>query len=114
MQKNNMKNIVVLKNLPSNIVDEAIIILKANKNAKKLQYVDNNSNVEYGENRKTNDYVIREAESIISNYIAKIENNKRMKNRNLDLKKRFDRLKIYCICISIVLFLSIIKNITSG
>ena len=31
MQKNNVKNIVVLKNLPSNIVEEAIVILKSNK-----------------------------------------------------------------------------------
>ena len=31
MDISNMKNMVVLKNLPSNIVDEAIVILKNNQ-----------------------------------------------------------------------------------
>ena len=37
METSNMKNMVVLKNLPSNLVEEAIIILKSNKKVKKLQ-----------------------------------------------------------------------------
>ena len=37
METSNLKNMVVLKNLPSNIVDEAIIVLKANKKTKKLK-----------------------------------------------------------------------------
>ena len=40
METSNLKNMVVLKNLPSNIVDEAIIVLKTNKKAKKLQKID--------------------------------------------------------------------------
>ena len=39
METSNLKNMVVLKNLPSNIVDEAIIVLKANKKTKKLQKI---------------------------------------------------------------------------
>ena len=35
MDINNMKNVVVLKDLPSNIVDEAIILLKQNQKNKK-------------------------------------------------------------------------------
>ena len=30
MESSNLKNMVVLKNLPSNLIDEAIIILKGN------------------------------------------------------------------------------------
>ena len=41
METSNLKNMVVLKNLPSNIVDEAIIVLKANKKTKKLQKIEN-------------------------------------------------------------------------
>ena len=37
MSTENMKNMVVLKNLPSNIVDEAIVILKPNIKLKKLE-----------------------------------------------------------------------------
>ena len=36
MDTSNMKNIVVLKNLPSNIVEEAIVILKSNAKVKNI------------------------------------------------------------------------------
>ena len=39
METSNIKNMVVLKNLQSNIVDEAIIVLKPNKKAKKIQKI---------------------------------------------------------------------------
>ena len=48
MEVSNMKNIVVLKNLPSNIVEEAIIILKTNKEAKRLEYIEKNSKIIVG------------------------------------------------------------------
>ena len=41
MSTENMKNMVVLKNLPSNIVDEAIIILKPNVKVKSLDLAEN-------------------------------------------------------------------------
>ena len=34
MEANKMKNMIVLKNLPSNIVDEAFVILKPNSKIK--------------------------------------------------------------------------------
>ena len=40
MNISNMKNIIVLRNLPSNLVDEAIVVLKENKKVKKYQYAD--------------------------------------------------------------------------
>ena len=45
MQNSNMKNIVVLKNLPSNLVDEAIVILKSKKTAKRLEVIEKKSNI---------------------------------------------------------------------
>ena len=41
MNENKMKNMVVLKNLPSNIVEEAYVVLKPNKNYKNLQKQEN-------------------------------------------------------------------------
>ena len=41
MNSENMKNMVVLKDIPSNIVEEAIIILKPNVKIKSLDIVDN-------------------------------------------------------------------------
>ena len=37
MNSNQMKNMIVLKNLPSNLIDEAFIILKNNKKIKKYK-----------------------------------------------------------------------------
>ena len=41
MDISNMRNMVVLKNLPSNIVDEAIVILKTNKKIKRPEMAEN-------------------------------------------------------------------------
>ena len=74
METSNLKNMVVLKNLPSNIVDEAIIVLKANKKTKKLQKIENKKILENQENKKDKEYILKEAEMIVNNYISKIEN----------------------------------------
>ena len=39
-----MKNMVVLKNLPSNMVEEAIIIFKENQRVKEKELVEKNNN----------------------------------------------------------------------
>ena len=44
MESSKLKNMVVLRNLPSNIVDEAIIVLKTNKKVKKLQKIEKSKN----------------------------------------------------------------------
>lgn len=111
MEISNMKNIVVLKNLPSNIVDEAIVILKSNKNAKRLEYADKNTKAEFAESVNTKDYMVKEAELIISNYISKIENNKKSKTPNVGIEKKYKKLKVYSIFASLILLLCIIKSI---
>ena len=90
MQTSNLKNMVVLKNLPSNIVDEAIIILKPNKKIKKLEVVDKNRNIntEEAEN-KTETYILREAEMLVSNYISKLENKNNRKIKSKEKRKRW-------------------------
>ena len=104
MENSNMKNIVVLKNLPSNLVEEAIVILKSNKHAKKLQHIDKNAGTDYYENKNTKDYVIKEAESVIANYITKIEKNKNIKKVNTNIEFKYKKLKIYSIIASIIIF----------
>ena len=109
MPNNNLKNIVVLKNLPSNLIDEAIVILKSNKSAKKLEYVEKNT-TSFGEEKINNDdYIIKEAESVIENYISKIEKNKlnRMSKNNIEAK--YKKIKIYSIIVSLILFYYIIR-----
>ena len=111
MQTNNVKNIVVLKNLPSNMVEEAIIILKSNKYAKKLQIVEKNANKEI-EQKENNgkEYIIKEAEDLLASYINKIENNRYIEKPNKTLKEKYKRLKKYSIIITIFFAISFIIN----
>ena len=74
MEASKMKNMVVLKNLPSNIIDEAIIVLKTSKKVKKLQKVEKNKNSASSEKtKKDKDYIVKEAEMLVNSYISKIE-----------------------------------------
>ena len=40
MDKENIKNIIILKNLPSNLIDEAIMVIKDKKKTKDFNYSD--------------------------------------------------------------------------
>ena len=40
METGTMKNMIILKNLPSNLVEEAIVILKSSKKVKKLEKIE--------------------------------------------------------------------------
>ena len=108
MEVSNMKNIVVLKNLPSNLIEEAIVILKTNKEAKKLEYIEKNAKINEPNRKKTKEYMVREAESVISSYISKIEKTKSEKVSNISIEKKYKKLKVYSIIASIMLFLMMI------
>ena len=111
MQTNSVKNIVVLKNLPSNIMEEAIIILKSNKYAKKLQMVENNTNKELEKKEcDGKDYIIKEAENLLCNYINKIEVNKTIEKPSKTLEEKYQKLKKYSIIITIFFAISLIIN----
>lgn len=111
MQANSVKNIVILKDLPSNIVEEAIVILKSNKYAKKLQMIEKNNNKEL-EQKEGNgkEYIVKEAEALLSNYVSKIENNKIIDRPNKTLKEKYKKLKKYSIIVTILFAISFIIN----
>ena len=104
METSNLKNMVVLKNLPSNIVDEAIIVLKTNKKAKKLQKIEkNNKTTENEENKKDKEYILKEAEMIVNNYISKIENKENDKIIiSKDTDGKYKKLKKYAIATTLL------------
>lgn len=109
MKESNLKNIVVLKNLPSNLVEEAFVILKSNKNAKRLEKIEKNKKVQPSTaSEKNKDYVLREAEMIISNYLSKIENTKNRDNKKIQINKKYARLKKYSYISSAIIFLQTI------
>lgn len=106
MEDNKMKNIVVLKNLPSNIVEEAIVVLKGNK-IKLPEHIEKkqDSNNKVG----TKDYILKEAEMVISNYIANMENKKLVGTKNYKgIEKKYRRLQFVSIGLFIVAVVLII------
>lgn len=117
MDISSMKNMIVLKNLPSNIVEEAIVVLKKNKKIKKpelaqskLEDFKNNKNNK--EDKDSKDYIIKEAEIVISNYISKIENQDMKGKQELkQLERKYKKLKVCTIGVVIVTGVSIIFNI---
>lgn len=103
METSNLKNMIVLKNLPSNIVDEAIIVLKANKKTKKLQKIENKKILENQENKKDKEYILKEAEMIVNNYISKIENKENDKIIiSKDTDGKYKKLKKYAIATTLL------------
>lgn len=112
MDISNMKNIVILKNLPSNLVDEAIVILKQNKKIKKPELVDNkkqkfSSSKDESKNIQ-DDFIIKEAENVISDYISKVENQDLKGNKKYKkLEEKYKKLKIISMFLagtSVILF----------
>ena len=127
MDKENIKNIIILKNLPSNLIDEAIMVIKDKKKTKDFNYSDlATEQEEYNEKHKViqgymneedlkkiekikkenRKYVIKEAEMVVTNYINKMDN-------SLDEKKakkiegRYKRLRILNIFLGLTTIVSI-------
>lgn len=103
MEIDKNKNMVVLKNLPSNIVEEAYVVLKSKKKAKKLQKIENNNNESISEFTGKGNYVVKEAELLVSDYLERINNNKML--LNVKTKRKYRRLKNYAYISSIVICL---------
>lgn len=96
------KNIIRIKDFPSNTIDEAILILKENKKAKKYECSSKFKNV--NEKKELDEsMVIKEAEFIISDYLDRDESNKKSRS-----KKAIKKLKIINIILSFALIVSII------
>lgn len=109
MEKSQMKNIVVLRNLPSNLIEEAFVIVKSKKTAKSLEYIDKKDKLSVKE-KGTNNYIIREAESVLSSYVSGVEK-KDKKQENLKISKKYKRLKIYSSVVTVALAVMLILGI---
>lgn len=107
MSQGNLKNMVVLKNLPSNIAEEAIVILKSNKKVKQVEKIEKTKLKKKSDNKnKEKDYIIKEAEMLVSNYISSIEQKK--KDRNINNKKinqKYIKVRNYAFIASLVILL---------
>ena len=107
-----MKNMVVLKNLPSNMVEEAIIIFKENQRVKEKELVEKNNVKNITEvQHKNREVILKEAEMLITDYMNKIEEKKQTsKNHQNKIIFKYIILKLYSITSTIFLIISLILN----
>ena len=110
MNMSDMKNMIVLKNLPSNLIEEAIIVLKENKKIHKYQMIDiKNENNEKDvkdvkrekaieknakdikkECNQDSSYIVKEAEMLVKSYTENLEKKSpKWKNNMKKLEKRY-------------------------
>lgn len=135
MKTDIMKNVIILKNLPSNLIDEAIVIVKDKKKIKDINYSefikDGGEKFSSSANKQTSNrviqgymkeedlkkledtkkedrkYVIKEAEIVVTNYLSKIDN-KIPEKRIKRLEKSYKRAKKMSIILGIISVISII------
>ena len=104
MEESRTKNTIVLKNLPSNLIEEAIIVFKNKKIVNEIvQDKKGKAEIKNSTNKKEN-YAIKEAELLVSEYITKIEEKKRNRNiEKLKHSKKYKNVKIYSILSTIII-----------
>ena len=115
METSKMKNMVVLKNLPSNLVEEAIVILKSCKKVKRLEKIEKNyKKREARPVPKEQDYILKEAEMLVSSYISKLEKKQEQTHaKKIKENKKQIRLKRYAYVSTIIMIIQaiiLIKN----
>ena len=107
METSKMKNMVVLKNLPSNMIEEAIVIFKENSKIKAKDVI-NKSNQLSQVQGKSKDIIFKEAEMLVNDYVKRVESSK---NKKIFYKKINDKfLKKYSIVITILFIISLTIN----
>ena len=107
-----MKNIVILRDLPSNMVEEAFIVFKDNVKIHKKEKAEKNKVTGKEEKPKTKEYIIKEAEMIVQDYIAKIDKKEyELNNSNKKLKEKYKRLKALTIFLAMFSTLSLFAMI---
>lgn len=67
-----MKNMIVLKEVKSNLIEEAIVVFKENVKIPQENYIKNSGLG--AEEKLNNDLCVKEAELIIKDYILSVEN----------------------------------------
>lgn len=113
MEKENMKNMVILKDLPSNIAEEAIVILKPNIKLKSLNLAETkkeNKKTKSSSKANTKKYIVNEAEMIINNYLSSMETQKKNNLKvNKKIEVKYKRARAISIFLGVLLLLSFLR-----
>lgn len=112
MNTGNLKNIVVLKDLPSNLVEEAIVVLKENQKIPKLEPASKDKKENESDMKKNSkDYIVKEAQMLIADYISRVENKNKKENQSIQkLNKKCKWLKSVNQALMVSLAISILIN----
>lgn len=107
MQNSKLKNSIVLRGMASNVVDEAIVILKPNIKIKNMQRV--KKSIDKTEST-TKELIVKEAENVINEYVNKL-NEKPIKSKISKLENKIKILKITNIMFFVILIISVLIKI---
>ena len=110
------QNTIVLRNLPSNLIEEATIVFKNKKTVREIEKAEKErkkqeSTIIPVKNKegKRQSYAIKEAEMVIIDYVSGIEEKrKNITVRHNKVKKKYKRLKIYSIATTALFLLETI------
>ena len=110
------QNTIVLRNLPSNLIEEATIVFKNKKTVREIEKAEKErkkqeSTIIPVKNKegKRQSYAIKEAEMVIIDYVSGIEQKRKNINlRNNRVNKKYKRLKIYSIATTALFLLETI------
>lgn len=106
MKISQMKNIIVLKDLPSNLVEEAIVILKKGSKVKNKEMADRSHKGGFEENSDGNyEIAIKEAEYIVGDYMKKLEKPEDNTQNLRKLRLQYKKMQICSVLLGIVAIL---------
>ncbi|NMB32820.1 MAG: hypothetical protein GX992_01065 [Clostridium sp.] len=108
MACDNTKRILVIKNISSNFIEEAILILKSSPDRCSLK---NRGGFVSKKENKTNIHILREAEEVINNYI-KINGAQGELGTKISLRPHKTRLELFSSTATILAFLGFIALLT--
>lgn len=92
MEMQNMKNMIVLKDLPSNIIEEAFVVLKSNVKVHKKQTIGEQEKI--GSSTKiSSKYIVKEAEMLVADYMERYVHNQNKNKQKHQLEKKYKKLK---------------------
>ena len=110
------QNTIVLRNLPSNLIEEATIVFKNKKTVREIEKAEKERKKQEStiipvnnKEGKRQSYAIKEAEMVIIDYVSGIEEKRKNINlRNNKVNKKYKRLKIYSIATTALFLLETI------
>ena len=105
MENNKIKNTIVLRGMASNLVDEAIVILKPHVKMKKTQVVNNIRE----KNNSSKELILKEAEHIVSEYVNRISI-ETIKREKIILEKKVKKLRVISFAFFIIMVIIVIMK----